>query len=115
PWSGQRAREAEDTVLARELVLDAPPHLAAVLRPALRHGHGIDYIEHALQRTVERAALLASLEVLFGGEGFPLLPVIMQYQLFFAEMAHLAVLTKGSSARRSFCTARNTLCLAAPG
>ena len=29
--------------------------------------------------------------------------------------SHLAALTSGSSDRRSFCTARNTLCLAAPG
>jgi hypothetical protein len=41
--------------------------------------------------------------------------VVMQNQLFFIQVVHLAVLTKGSRALLNFCTARNTLCLAAPG
>ena len=40
------------------------------------------------------------------------LAVVMQHELFFAEMVHKE-LTTGSSAFRSFCTARKMLCLAA--
>src|SRR5664280_3631731 len=50
-----------------------------------------------------------------GFPGFAGLAVVMQNQLFFTQVVHLAALTKGSSALLNFCTARNTLCLAAPG
>src|SRR5436305_7637465 len=43
------------------------------------------------------------------------LAVIVQDQLFFGQMIHLAVPTRGSSALRNFFTARNTLCRAAVG
>src|SRR6185312_123336 len=39
--------------------------------------------------------------------------VVVQYDLFFAEMCHFEGLANGSSCCRSFCTARNTLFLAA--
>ena len=44
-----------------------------------------------------------------------LFAVVVQDQFFFAEVVHFTVLSAGSRARRNFCTARNTLCLAAPG
>src|SRR5450759_5135080 len=50
-----------------------------------------------------------------GFPGFAGFAVVMQNQLFFTQVVHLAVLTKGSRALLNFCTARNTLCLAAPG
>src|SRR5205823_4237016 len=87
----------------------------AILRGALRHGQRIHHVEDALHPAVETPAALAFLQVPFSGEAIAFLAVIMQDQLLFTQVIHFAVLTKGSSALLSFCTARNTLCLAAPG
>src|ERR1019366_3343805 len=50
-----------------------------------------------------------------GVAGVAWFAIVMQNQLFFTQVVHVAVLTKGSRALLNFCTARNTLCLAAPG
>src|ERR1035437_5793966 len=50
-----------------------------------------------------------------GFPGFAGFAALMQNQLFFTQVVHLAVLTKGSSSLLNFCTARKTLCMAAPG
>src|SRR5207245_4480866 len=103
------------TAAAGNLRLQAPPDLLAVLGAAVWNRQPIHHIQHALQRAIERAAVPALLQVPPRGDGIALFAIVKQDQLLFVQMVHFAGLTNGSSARRSFCTARNTLCLAAPG
>src|ERR1017187_5942560 len=115
-----RASQTPPAAAGRQSAFDAPPDFAAVLLAAHRNGQSIHHVEHALQGGVMRPAVVALVEVLLRGEGVDLLAVVMQDQLFFAQMVHhlfhdRAALTTGSRPRRNFCTARNTLCLAAPG
>src|SRR5262245_14529573 len=99
----------------RNLRLDAAPELGPIFGAAFGNRQRIDRIQHALQRAVGHAAIVAGFQVLLAGESLPFFSVIMQNQLFFTQVFHLAPLITGSRARLSFCTARNTLCLAAPG
>src|SRR5580658_7421630 len=113
-------------------MLDTAPDIGAIFGAALGDRQRVDYVQYPLQGTIEVAAAGALFQVLFRGESIALFAVIMQNQLFFSQMVHLAsptvahalmrtprhhraVLTSGSRDRRSFCTARKTLCLAAPG
>ncbi len=102
-------------------MLDALPHLRAVFGGALRHGQPIHDVEHALQRGVVRPAFAAFFQMLLMWRGcrsaavIVAFAVVIQNQLFFTQVIHFAVLAKGSRALLNFCTARNTLCLAAPG
>ncbi len=93
---------------------------ASVFCGTLRHGQPVHDVENALQRGVVRPAFAAFFEMLFVGEGIArrvivAFAVVKQNQLFFTQVIHFAVLAKGSRALLNFCTARNTLCLAAPG
>ena len=68
------------------LPLHALPDLLTVFGAALRNGQRIHHVQHALQRTVEFAAVAASFQVLLGGEGIALFAVIKQDQLLFVQM-----------------------------
>src|ERR1039458_8177533 len=95
--------------------LQAAPDLRAVIGVALRHGRRIHDIEHALQTGVLRAAGFAGVQMRADRRRAVAFAVVIQNELFFGQVIHDAELTKGSSARRSFWTARKMLCLAALG
>src|SRR5262249_14296300 len=110
-----RHRKRPHAAASRDAMLDALPDAGAVIGRAVRYRQRIDHVEDALQPAIGGPALATLFQVAFHGEGFALFAVVVQDQLFYAEMIHRDTLTRGSRARLSFCTARKTLCLAAPG
>src|SRR5579871_157479 len=90
------------------------PNGRFVTSPALGDRH-IDSLQCPLERSVQRLAAFAIAEMLLQSGLVLAFGVVVQNQFFFRWMIHRTLPTSGSRARRSFWTARNTLCLAAPG
>src|ERR1039458_7683945 len=91
------------------------PDLRAVIGVALRHRRRIHHVEHALQTGILCAARFAGVQMRADPRRAVAFAVVIQNELFFGQVIHDAELTKGSSARGSFWTARKMLCLAALG
>src|SRR5437764_354738 len=104
---------ARAPALAAELPAQARPHFFAVMAAALGDGHGVDEREHARERLGLRAALRARAEVLLDVGGGIAVVVVVQDELFFGQVLHGFVLTRGSSDSRSLRTARKMVCFAA--
>src|SRR5580658_4358713 len=93
----------------------AAPYLRAISGVALRYRRGVHHVEHALQTGILGAAGFAGVQMRAHPGRAVAFAVVIQDELFFGQVIHDAELTKGSSARRSFWTARKMLCLAALG
>src|ERR1700722_3786156 len=75
-------------------MLNAPPYFGAILGAGIRNGQRVDHIQYALQGAIKVAATGALFQMQLGGKGIALFAVVMQNQLFFSQVIHLAVLTK---------------------
>src|SRR5690242_4229999 len=113
PAPGRRENPVPGT--SGESRLQACPNLSFVTGAAFRGRNLLNAIEGSSERLVQQPAGVAEIEMLLDRESSVTLAVIVQDQFFFVWMGHFAALTRGSSARRNFWTARNTLCFAAPG
>ena len=98
-----------------DLRTQLPPNFGAVTFRAFRSRERVHGRQNPMERPEVRPAEFAGFEVLRQVGAAGRLAVVVEDELFLAQVVHSVAFTTGSSARRIFCTARKMLCLVALG